>query len=208
MKPGLVSGLSLSAGQQPPATGQPLRYEQRDNGAEAVSRGIGGIGEVAWEALYRRLERPLFNLAYRYVWDVAAAEDVVHQAFLNVWQRRNIVEGDTVERYLWVATRNVALKRRRWRRLREWVPLSEDTLAETQGPEGDTHDAQREIELRRAIDALPEKLRSALLLAEYSSLSYEEAAGLLAISPGTFASRRHLALQRLREQLKGREDEL
>ena len=167
-----------------------------------------GIAEVAWEALYRRLERPLFNLAYRYVWDAAAAEDVVHQAFLNVWQRRATLQSDTAERYLWVATRNVARKRRRWRRLREWVPLADDTLVESRGADCEAHDQQREIELRRAIDALPEKLRGALLLAEYSSLSYEAAAELLGISAGTFASRRHLALRHLRERLEGRKDEL
>jgi len=160
---------------------------------------------AAWEQLYRRLEQPLFNLAYRYTWNRHEAEDVVHDAFLRVWDRRDAVRLESLDRYVWVATLNAARQRRRWRRFKVFLQIEAETqetaLIETQRPDGVLDAAQERAHLARAIDALPEKLRTALLLAEFSLLSYEAAAKLLGIPPGTFASRRNSALKRLREVL-------
>jgi RNA polymerase sigma-70 factor (ECF subfamily) len=160
---------------------------------------------AAWEQLYRRMEQPLFNLAYRYTWRRDEAEDVVHDAFLAAWDRRAGLRLESLDRYLWVTTLNVARQRRRWRRLKVFLQIEADVwvdgLIEWQGPEGVLDAAQQRSQLARAIDALPEKLRTALLLAEFSGHSYESAAQLLEIPPGTFASRRNLALKKLRQVL-------
>ena len=165
----------------------------------------GGAWATAWEQLYRRLEQPLFNLAYRYTWNRHDAEDVVHDAFLRVWDRRHELRAATLDRYLWVATLNGARQRRRWRRFKVFLQIEPDSaefgLVEMQRPDGLLDAAQQRVQLARAIDALPEKLRTALLLAEFSLLSYESAAKLLGIPAGTFASRRNAALQKLREVL-------
>src|SRR5262245_47255852 len=123
--------------------------------------------EVAWETLYRTLEKPLYNMAYRYVWDAAEAQDAVHEAFLALWRKRQLLRTETADRYLWVATLNAARKRRRWRRLRNFVQLDADLRGTDASPEVTVQNLQEEQQLRRAIDALPEKLRSALLLAEF-----------------------------------------
>jgi RNA polymerase sigma-70 factor, ECF subfamily len=100
-------------------------------------------GDIAWEALYRRLEKPLYNMAYRYVWSSADAQDVVHEAFLALWRRRDLLKAATVDRYLWVATLNAARKRRRWRRLREFVSVGDDLPAAEPSP------LARDVERRR-----------------------------------------------------------
>ena len=160
---------------------------------------------TAWEQLYRCMERSLFNLAYRYTWNRDEAEDVVHDAFLRAWDRRAGLRLETLDRYLWVTTLNVARQRRRWRRLKVFLQIEEDAggdaLIEMQRPEGMLDAAQHRRQLAHAIDMLPEKLRTALLLAEFSELSYEAAAQLLEIPPGTFASRRNSALKKLRQVL-------
>jgi RNA polymerase sigma-70 factor (ECF subfamily) len=160
---------------------------------------------AAWEQCYKRLEQALFNLAYRYTWNRHEAEDVVHDAFLRVWDRRQELRLETLDRYLWVTTLNAARQRRRWRRFKVFLQVEdhawEDGLIEMQRPEGVLDAAQQRAQLASAIDALPEKLRTALLLAEFSSLSYEAAAKLLEIPAGTFASRRNSALKKLREVL-------
>jgi RNA polymerase sigma factor (sigma-70 family) len=170
-----------------------------------VGPSAGEAWAAAWEQAYRRLEQPLFNLACRYTWNRDEAEDVVHDAFLRVWDRRQEVRVATLDRYLWVATLNAARQRRRWRRFKVFLQLEdqawEDGLIEAQRPEGVLEAAQQRVQLARAIDSLPEKLRAALLLAEFSGFSYDEAAQLLAIPAGTFASRRNSALRKLREIL-------
>jgi RNA polymerase sigma-70 factor, ECF subfamily len=157
----------------------------------------------AWEALYHRLEKPLYNMAYRYTWNATEAEDAVHEAFLALWQRRDELRAETADRYLWVAALNAARKRRRWRRLREFVALDTATLVDEHLPEAATANEQQRLRVRAALDRLPEKLRGALVLAEFSDLSYQASAQLLGIPPGTFASRRHLAFKKLREFLAG-----
>lgn len=166
------------------------------------------LGDADWQSLYRRLERPLYNLAYRYVWQREAAQDVVHEAFLRVWARRDSLRLETADRYLWVSVLNGARNARRWRRLRGLFETPAADGLETAGaddPEANVLQHERERSLRAAIESLPEKLRTVLLLAEFSGMRYEDIAGLLHVPAGTVASRRHGAIERLRAALRGGE---
>ncbi len=162
-----------------------------------------GATEADWQALYVRLERPLYNLAYRDVWNRQDAQDAVHDAFLQLWARRRTIRADTADRYLWVSVLNLSRKRRRWSRAKRFV-YGEELLAleGPQSPESDAASSQEHRLLRDAIDRLPEKLRSVLLLTEFAEMSYESIAGLLSIPAGTVASRRHLAIKQLDSELK------
>ena len=161
-----------------------------------------GLSAPQWQELYQRLEKPLYNFAWRYVWNAQEAEDIVHDAFLQIWERRDRMIAATANRYLWVSVMNLARKKRRWARAKQFLqfedsprelPASDDIEAEASQLE----QAQR---LRAEIERLPEALRAVLLLAEFSEMSYEEIAQLLSIPKGTVASRRHLAVQQLRKR--------
>jgi RNA polymerase sigma-70 factor (ECF subfamily) len=165
-----------------------------------------GLSEAEWETLYRRLERPLYNLAYRYVWNRQEAQDVLHDAFIELWARRDRLIADTAERYAWITVLNLSRKRRRWNRAKRFL-YGDDPLVSLAAPTLLEADAAREQEhagLRAAIERLPEKLRSVLLLAEFSEMSYESISALLSIPPGTVASRRSLAVKQLRSDLNGK----
>lgn len=167
-----------------------------------------GISEAEWQALYARLEKPLYNVAYRYVWRSREAkkeaQDIVHDAFLELWARREKMIRDTADRYLWVAVLNLSRKRRRWSRAKRFLTGDEDLhlLASTDSPEMDATRTQAHSLLHAAIDQLPEKLRTVLLLVEFSDMSYETLSAMLSIPAGTVASRRHLAVKQLREALE------
>lgn len=163
-----------------------------------------GISEAEWEALYRRLEKPLYNLAYRYVWNSQEAQDVLHDAFIELWARRDRLIADTADRYAWITVLNLSRKRRRWSRAKHFLNGDLVSLVAPGALETDAARAQEHASLRAAIDRLPEKLRSVLLLAELSEMSYESIAALLSIPPGTVASRRSLALKQLRSELNGK----
>jgi len=163
-----------------------------------------GLTEREWHALYVQMERPLHNLAYRYVWDRQDAQYSVHDAFLELWARRERIRADTANRYLWIAVLNLSRKRRRWRRTKSFLygdeALHELSVADSAEPQ--VAASQEHRLLHQAIDHLPEKLRSVLLLTEFAEMSHQSIAELLAIPAGTVASRRHLALQQLHSQLK------
>jgi RNA polymerase sigma-70 factor (ECF subfamily) len=166
-----------------------------------------GISEAEWEMLYRRLEKPLYNLAYRYVWSSQEAQDILHDAFMELWARRSRLLGSTADRYAWIAVLNLSRKRRRWSRTKQFLrgDIFLESLPATGAPESEAARSQEHASLHAAIERLPEKLRAVLLLAEFSEMSYESISELLSIPPGTVASRRNLALKQLRSEYTGKE---
>jgi len=162
--------------------------------------GARGLSTPQWQELYQRLEKPLYNFAWRYVWSTPEAEDVVHDAFLQIWERRARILPETADRYLWVAVLNLSRKRRRWARTKQFLQIeaSPFELAATDSVESEVAQGEEARRLHVEIERLPEALRSVLLLAEFGEMSYEEISQLLSIPPGTVASRRHLAVKQLR----------
>ncbi len=167
------------------------------------------LDEAAIERLYARLEAPLYNLAYRWLWNPEDAHDVVQEAFVRLWQMRQRVDMARVEPLVYRIAINLASNRRRRKRLWRWVSL--EALRERAAGQPDAavllSDKQDRAALQAAIEALPEDKRRALLLCEFSAMSYAEVAEVLNIPPGTVASRRHHALKALRLSLGQPEDE-
>jgi RNA polymerase sigma-70 factor (ECF subfamily) len=171
---------------------------------DAASDGAG-LDAGAVEALFVRLERPLFNVVYRWVWDREEAAELVQEAFARLWQARARVRADTAGAFVHRVAVNLAASRRRWRRLREFFAVAEDTASERARPDEAVLGAEQAAAVRAAVEALPEKLRRALVLCELSELSYAEVAAVLAVPVGTVGSRRGAALARVREHLRGKE---
>ncbi len=167
------------------------------------------LDQPALEALYRRLEKPLFNAVYRWLWDSAEARDVVQEAFVKLWDMAARVDLATVEPLVWRLALNAAAHRRRRRRLWQWLTLEAvtDRGGAGKGADEALADRQREAALRRAVDELPEKLKSVILMCEFSGMGYAEIARALQVPEGTVASRRNAALRKLEEKLGPLEDE-
>lgn len=162
-----------------------------------------GLDEVELERLYARLEGPLYNAVYRWVWDEEEARDIVQDAFMRLWHMRARVRLGTVDALLWRIALNRASNRRRARKLRQWLSLDAVRPPESPAPRVDAllSDHQEHQALRAAVEALPEKLRRVILMCEFSGMSYQEISDVLDIPPGTVASRRHNAIKRLRQTL-------
>jgi RNA polymerase sigma-70 factor, ECF subfamily len=155
----------------------------------------------ALERLYLELERPIYNVVYRWTWDREEARDLVQEAFVRLWRMRDRVAVTTVRPLLYRIALNLAANRRRWRRLWRWTAV--DTLPDR--PCGSNADglerAQREAAVQSAVAALPERLRRVVVLCELGEMSYAEVATVLKIPPGTVSSRRNAAMARLRAAL-------
>ena len=159
---------------------------------------------AALEALYLRLERPLYNVVYRRLWNAEESMDVVQETFANLWKARSRVVSETAESYAWRVALHLASNRVRSRRLWGWLSFDADRDGGSEpGADVDIETQQREQAIRAAIDALPDKLREVVLLSEFSQMTQAEVAAVLDIPPGTVASRRHLAANKLRETLEG-----
>ena len=161
-----------------------------------------GVDEASWIELYRALEKPLYNIVYRWLWDRMESQDVVQEAFLRCWRARGRIRAETFKAFVFRTALNLAANRRRRKKL--WRLVSLDALRE-ELPDG--HDGAPVLSRRvqRAIDALPERLKRVLLLCELAGMSYGEIAAVTGVREGTVGSRRNRALALLRKRLEPQE---
>lgn len=164
-----------------------------------------GLRDDEVEALFVRLERPLYNVVYRWVWDRDEAVDLVQEAFARLWQARARVRPETAAAFVHRIAVNLAASRRRWCRLRRFLTPEDAPALVGARPDEAILGAERAAGVRAALEALPEKLRRALVLCELSGLSYADVAAVLEIPVGTVGSRRNAAVARLRELLSKKE---
>lgn len=161
------------------------------------------LGREALEQLYSRLETSLYNVVYRWVWNEEDARDLVQDAFVRLWRMRRRVRLETVEPLVYRIAINLAANRRRSRKLWRWASLKAVGTRSTGTEDGlrALESAEREVAVREAVNALPERLKRVVLMSEFSGMTYEQIGRSLGIPAGTVGSRRHQALKRLRQAL-------
>lgn len=161
------------------------------------------LTETSFVEIYRRLEKPLFNVVYRWLWNEQESADVVQEAFLRAWRMRDRIDPTTCDPLIYKIALNLASNRRRTRKL--WRLFSLDLVDTASLAAPATEQAldrqQREAAVRAAVEALPEDLKRVVLLCAFSDMSYQQVAASLSIPPGTVGSRRNKALKLLRDRL-------
>src|SRR5690554_2719117 len=130
------------------------------------------IGEADLVASWRRVEHPLYNALYRMLWDVQECQDMIHDAYLRLWDRRERVDADRVDALAWTAALNLARNRLRWRRLRGW-PAAPDTLEGVPGREDPQAEAEH-ANLHAALRRLPVRMLQVVLMSEFSGMGARE----------------------------------
>lgn len=155
----------------------------------------------ALEELYLAHERGLVNAAYRYVWNADDARDVVHDAFVRLWNKREAVDWERAAGLAYATVLGLARNRRRGNALRRAFGLRGTLEPHAASPALDLDAARRDLAVRQAIDALPERLRSVLVMCLYSELDYPAIGAALGIPAGTVGSRRTEAVARLKEAI-------
>ncbi|HEY6537578.1 MAG TPA: sigma-70 family RNA polymerase sigma factor [Candidatus Dormibacteraeota bacterium] len=166
---------------------------------------LRGRDEQALAALYDRHAGVAFGLAVRMLRDRASAEEVVQDAFLNLWRRAAAYAPDraSVRSWLLVMVRSRAIDRLRPASARaRSVPLEEEpqlrALSDTWRAVADS--ARREA-VRSALVQLPSEQGEILQWAYYSGLTQSEIAERSGLPIGTVKSRTRLGLERLRRLL-------
>ena len=166
-----------------------------------------GFTQAQFIELYRRLEQPVYNVVYRWLWHPQETADIVQETFLRAWRMRERIDAATVDALIYKIALNLASNRRRSNRF--WRLLSLDRVDGKELAESVTEQTieqrQTRAAVRAAVDALPEDLRRVVMLCAFSGMSYEQVAAILGIPPGTVGSRRNKALELLRHRLGSEE---
>ncbi|MFI4887062.1 MAG: RNA polymerase sigma factor RpoE [Steroidobacterales bacterium] len=180
-----------------------------------VQRGDKG----AFDALVLKYQHKLVKLVMRYVRNPAEAEDIAQEAFIKAYRALPQFRGDSAF-YTWLyriainTAKNAVVSRDRNPVEYDLDRSNTDESYDMQGrmkdsetPEGLVLTDEIRSTVNAAIDALPEDLRTAIVLRELEGLSYEEIAAAMACPVGTVRSRifraREAIDRRLREVFEG-----
>ncbi|HMP92842.1 MAG TPA: RNA polymerase sigma-70 factor [Phnomibacter sp.] len=157
----------------------------------------------AYEYLFKALAPPLVHFANAIVHERAAAEDVVNDVFLRVWEKRKTLDQiENLRFYLYTATRNFAINHLKSSARQSYLPLQQmeswhAQLVASQNPAGITEARDVFARLQAAIEALPPRCRIILKLTREDGLKQREVAELLHISPKTVENQLAIALHKL-----------
>lgn len=178
--------------------GRPQSFDGR-----IIDRCLDG-DDAAWEQVVARFKRKVFHIAYKFTGRHDAAEDLTQEIFLKVFRSLDKFHRDAdFSTWLSSVARNYCIDHYRATK-REKEVVVEDLVAIDLAPAAAGSNPLRALEdrdrrrfLRRGLDALPEKLREAVVLRDLQGLSYQEMAERLELPEGTVKSR----INRGREEL-------
>ena len=163
--------------------------------------------------LYDRHSRLLFGLILRIVRDRSEAEEILQEAFMRVWRRAEIYDGQMGGPLPWIVrvARNCAIDRLRARRVRAAVDTPAIDLAAVeaaapatgiQTPEAAVLDAERRQKVTDSLDGLPAEQRQLIEAAFFEGYTHSELAQRYGLPLGTVKTRIRAGMLAMRKRLE------
>lgn len=154
--------------------------------------------DTAFSVLYSRYWKTLYTSAQNILQDAEAAQDVVQELFISLWQRRSELQVDNIKAYLYQAARFQVFKAIRAGKAK--AHFYDRLSAVSQQIEQQDPLLYKEIQhtIALMIESLPEDQREIFLLHRSSGLTYSQIAQQKNISVKTVEKKMSLALGRLR----------
>lgn len=183
-----------------------------DTDQQLVDRVLGG-DKNAFNLLVLRYQHRVAALIGRFVHDTQEAEDVCQEAFIKAYRALPLFRGDSAF-YTWLyriavnTAKNYLVSRNR-------RPPSSDVdydeaetielgsvLREIEGPENSLLTEKLKEAIDKAVEELPEDLRTAFTLREFAGLSYEDITEVMDCPVGTVRSRIFRAREAIDKKIK------
>ena len=154
----------------------------------------------AFNLLVMRYQHRVAALIARFVQDPQEVEDVAQEAFIKAYRALPLFRGDSAF-YTWLyriavnTAKNYLVARSR-RPPAQDLEIDEveptetgSVLHEIESPEGSLSTSELKAAIEAAVDSLPEELKTAFILREFSGLSYEDITEVMDCPVGTVRSR-------------------
>ena len=169
----------------------------------------------AFELLVLKYQRKLSRLLSRFVRDPGDLEDVTQEAFIKAYRALPSFRGDSAF-YTWLyrigintAKNHLAASGRRAPSSSRFTvnederdPEDSQAIADNATPESELMSKEIAQTVNRAMEGLPEDLRTAIQLREFEGLAYEEIAQLMDCPVGTVRSRIFRAREAIAARLR------
>jgi RNA polymerase sigma factor (sigma-70 family) len=167
-----------------------------DDAGLAALFASGHAGTI--RVVYQTYGRLVFSVAYKVLGDVGLAEDATQQTFVQAWRAAATYDPSrALGAWLTTIARRVAIdvyRRERRHRNLESIDSSDPALVTLPPSAEQIYDV---LEVRQALEELPDQDRELIRLHHYDELTHTEIANQLAIPLGTVKSRSFRAHRRL-----------
>jgi RNA polymerase sigma-70 factor, ECF subfamily len=188
----------------------PVREEtNRDDSERSLVERAKNGDEQAFATLFQVNKKRVYSVCLLMTKDVADAEDLTQEAFLQVFRSVGSFRGDSAfSTWLYRVAVNTVLMKLRRRKAPPLVSLDEPVSAESPNLRRDVGKADPSlfgavdrIALRRAMLELPEGCRKIFALHEVEGYQHHEIAKMLDCSVGNSKSQLHKAKMKMRDLL-------
>lgn len=159
----------------------------------------------AYRSLYDLLFNSLHRFSYAFVKSNEAAEEIVSDVFVKLWQIRNrLTEIDNLKEYLYIITKNFSLNyiaKNYKHPVTTLDSIDLETVIHIRNPEEICISADMVNKIRQVIQTLSPKCRMIFQLVKEEGLKYKEVASILNISVFTVRNQVGIAIRKIGEAL-------
>ena len=162
----------------------------------------------SFRLVYEEVFPVVMRVAYHVIYNMDVSEDICQEAFIRFYEK-NIDFRSVDEAKYWLirVTKNLAINvvKRKSREQAMVDKIKKAPKVPVQNGEDALMDSETRTLVREAVEKLPEKLKSVLVLKEYADLNYKQIAGILHISESNVKVRVHRA-RKIMESMLDREE--
>ena len=160
--------------------------------------------QQACNRLFDKYWLSVYKTGYKYLRDKEASQEIVHDIFLSIWNRRHTLEIVSFHSFLLTATRYQVYNRQKSKQTVVTIDNTTIGYEFMSYSEADTHIRQSELyqQLDSTLLQLPKRCQEIFRLSRFEYLSNDEIAIRLGISKRTVENQLTMALKHLRSHLK------
>jgi RNA polymerase sigma-70 factor (ECF subfamily) len=159
---------------------------------------------ASFQKVYKEVFPVLMRVAYHVTYNLDVSEDIVQEAFIRFYEKNiDFVSVDEAKYWLIRVTKNLAINvvKRKSRERAMVDKIKKVPKTPVQNGEDALLDSETREMVRSALEKLPEKLKSVLILKEYADLNYKQIGVVLHISESNVKVRVHRARKMMETML-------
>ena len=162
---------------------------------------MSGISQSEFDQIFLDWYIPVRNSVYYKTGDMQAAEDITQEAFLKVWEKRELINVGTVGPLLFKISRNLFLNTIDHSKVTMKFITGYQPTQYSEAPDYVLEMNDFDIRLQEAISALDEKNRTVFLMNRIDDLTYNQIAENLGLSVKAIEKRMSKAMAFLKDRL-------
>lgn len=175
---------------------------------QEIKKTLNAADSADFKIIYDATMQMLYRISYRIVNDEEAAEDLAHDSLIKANEKKLVFPSVNDAKYWLIrVVKNASLNyvKRKARERRAYEKALYEDHRTVQSGETELLAAESVRIAKEALAALPQKLKEAIVLKEYSDLNYKEIGKVLGISEGNVKVRIFRA-RKLLEEIVGAEN--